>query len=74
MSQGRVHHIANSSMLTPKMKPFFRLNFVEDILAIGRVLKLFCVFIVEKILGFGSVKKLEKQQVSVVWASPQRAH
>jgi hypothetical protein len=27
-------------MLTPKVKPFFRLNFVEDILAVGRMLKL----------------------------------
>ena len=31
-------------MLTPKVKPFFRLNFVEDILAIGRMLKLLLCF------------------------------
>jgi hypothetical protein len=32
-------------VLTPKVKPFFRLNFVEDILAIGRMLKLLFVFL-----------------------------
>ena len=33
------------NLLTPKVKPFFRLNFVEDILAIGRMLKLLFVFL-----------------------------
>ena len=31
-------------LLTPKVKPFFQLNFVEDILAIGRMLKLLLCF------------------------------
>ena len=62
-------------MLTPKVKLFFRLNFVEDILAIGRMLKLvLCFYSSKKFFGFDSVKRLEKQQFSVVWASPQRAH
>jgi hypothetical protein len=73
-SQGDAHP-SWSQMLTPKVKPFFRLNFVEDILAIGRMLKLLLCFYSSRIFfGFGSVKRLEKQQVSVVWASPQRAH
>jgi hypothetical protein len=54
-------HPSWSQMLTPKVKPFFRLNFVEDILAIGHMLKLlFVLFLVEKILGSGLVNKLEK--------------
>jgi hypothetical protein len=42
-SQGDAHP-SWSQMLTPKVKPFFRLNFVEDILAIGRMLKLLLCF------------------------------
>ena len=73
-SQGDAHP-SWSQMLTPKVKPFSRLNFVEDILAIGRMLKLLlCFYSSKKIFGFNSVKRLEKQQLSVVWASPQRAH
>jgi hypothetical protein len=34
----------------------------------------FVFFIAEKIFEFGSVKKMEKYQISVVWASLQRAH
>jgi hypothetical protein len=46
-----------------------------DILAIGRMLKLLlCFFSSRKFFGFGFVKRLEKQQLSVVWASPRRAH
>jgi hypothetical protein len=37
-------HPSWSQMSTPKMKPSFRLNFVEDILASGRMLKLFLCF------------------------------
>ena len=73
-SQGDTHP-SWSQMLTPKVKPFFRLNFVEDILAIGRMLKLvLCFYCSRKSLVFGFVKRLEKQQLSVVWASPRRAH
>jgi hypothetical protein len=36
---------SSTQMLTPKMKPSFRLNFVEDILASGRMLKLFLCFL-----------------------------
>jgi hypothetical protein len=62
-------------MLTPKVKPFFRLNFVDDVLAIGRMLKLvLCFYCSRKYLVFGFVKRLEKHQLSVVWASPRRAH
>jgi hypothetical protein len=51
------------------------LNFVEDILAIGPMLKLvLCFHSSRKSLVFGFVKRLEKQQLSVVWASPRRAH
>jgi hypothetical protein len=62
-------------MLTPKVKPFFRLNFVEDILAIGRMLKLLlCFYSSRKFLVLVWSRDWKKQQVSVVWASPQRAH
>ena len=68
-------HPSWSQMLTPKVKPFFRLDFVEDILAIGRMLKLIlCFHSSRNSLVFGFVKRLEKQQLSVVWASPRRAH
>jgi hypothetical protein len=74
-SQGDAHPNW-SQMLTPKMKPLFRLNFVGDIMVIGRILKLLlCFFLIaEKISEFGSVKKMAKYQISVVWASLQRAH
>jgi hypothetical protein len=62
-------------VLTPKVKPSFRLNFVEDILAIGCMLKLvLCFHASRKFLVFGFVKRLEKQQLSVVWVSPRRSH
>jgi hypothetical protein len=73
-SQGDAHP-SWSQMLTPKVKPSFRLNFVEDILAIGCILKLVLRFhSSRKILVFGLVQRLEKQQLLVVWASPRRAH
>jgi hypothetical protein len=66
---------SGTQVLTPKVKPLFRLEFVEDILAIGRMLKLvLCFHNSKKSLVFGFVKRLEKQQLSVVWASPRRAH
>jgi hypothetical protein len=45
-------------------------------MVIGRVLKLLlCFFLIaEKISKFGLVKKMEKYQISVVWASLQHAH
>jgi hypothetical protein len=48
-------------MLTPKVKPFFRLNFVEDILAIGRMLKLLlCFFSSRKFFGIWFCQEIEK--------------
>jgi hypothetical protein len=56
-SQGDAHP-SWSQMLTPKVKPSFRLNFVEDILAIGCMLKL--------VLRFHSSKK-----IFGIWSCPE---
>ena len=73
--QLKTHFTSISIVLTPKVKPFFRLNFVDDVLAIGCMLKLvLCFYCSRKPLVFGFVKRLEKHQLLVVWASPRCAH
>jgi hypothetical protein len=42
---GLLHNGCRKDVLTPKMKPFFRLNFVVDIMVLGSIFKLLFEFL-----------------------------